>query len=58
MRWTQGKAEPLLQLRCIELNGDWDSFFIWARQGYHEQLRQRQPIKILTDRPIDLSEAA
>ncbi len=21
-RWSQGKAEPLLQLRCIELNGD------------------------------------
>jgi hypothetical protein len=58
MRWTQGKAEPLLHLRCIELNGDWDSFFTWARQGYHEQLRHRQPIKILTDRPIDLSEAA
>jgi hypothetical protein len=58
MRWTQGKAEPLLHLRCIELNGDWDSFFTWACQGYHEQLRQRQPIKILTDRPIDLSEAA
>ena len=24
MRWLQGKGEALLQLRCIEINGDWD----------------------------------
>ena len=23
MRWIKGKAEALLHLRCIELNGDW-----------------------------------
>jgi len=26
MRWTQAKAEALLHLRCIELNGDWQKY--------------------------------
>ena len=26
MRWIKEKAEALLQLRCIEVNGDWDAF--------------------------------
>ena len=27
MRWIKGRAEALLQLRCIEINGDWDYLF-------------------------------
>jgi hypothetical protein len=54
MRWTRGKAEPLLQLRCIELNGDWERFFAWASQRQHEKLRQRQRVRVLTDQPMDL----
>jgi len=26
MRWIKERAEALLQLRCIEVNGDWDKF--------------------------------
>ncbi len=26
MRWIKERAEPLLQLRCIEINGEWDAF--------------------------------
>jgi len=26
MRWIKERAEALLQLRCIELNGDWEAF--------------------------------
>ena len=26
MRWIKERAEALLQLRCIEINGDWDRF--------------------------------
>jgi hypothetical protein len=26
MRWIKGRAEALLQLRCIEVNDDWDAF--------------------------------
>jgi hypothetical protein len=29
MRWTQAKAEALLHLRCIELNGDWQKYVAW-----------------------------
>jgi hypothetical protein len=33
MRWSRERAEPLLQLRCIEINGDWDAFldFVHSR---------------------------
>jgi hypothetical protein len=58
MRWTPGKAEPLLHLRCIELNGDWDRFFAWAHERCHEQLRQRQRVRILTDQPMQVARAA
>jgi hypothetical protein len=58
MRWTQAKAEPLLHLRCIELNGDWERFCAWAHQRYHERLQNREPVKILTDQPFDLRAAA
>ena len=35
MRWLQGKGEALLQLRCLELNGDWDRFIGWV-QGQNQ----------------------
>ncbi len=58
MRWTQGKAEALLHLRCLELNGDWDRFCAWAHQRHRERLEKRQRVKILTDRPLKLEAAA
>lgn len=30
MRWIKQRAEALLQLRCIEVNGDWDSFISYV----------------------------
>jgi len=30
MRWIRERAEALLQLRCIEINGDWESFVAFA----------------------------
>jgi hypothetical protein len=32
MRWTRERAEPLLQLRCIEINGDWEAFFDYIHE--------------------------
>src|SRR3989454_9205439 len=37
--WIPERAEALLHLRCIELNGDWERFFAW---GYHRWLDQMQ----------------
>ncbi len=52
MRWIKERGEALLQLRCIEINGDWDVFLSFAhsqicrkqRQSRrHTRLRQRAP---------------
>lgn len=58
MRWLQGKGEALLQLRCIELNGDWDRFIAWVQERHRERLRQRANIRILTDQPMKLAKVA
>lgn len=31
MRWIRERAEALLQLRCIEINGDWDAFMAFVQ---------------------------
>ncbi len=38
MRWIDERAEMLLRLRCIEINGEWDRFFTWT----HTQIKQIQ----------------
>lgn len=58
MRWVQAKAEALLHLRCIELNGDWEHFFAWTCKRTQSRLRKRERVKILTDQPITLATAA
>ncbi len=37
MRWIKERAEALLQLRCIEVNGDWDAFISFV----HDRTRER-----------------
>jgi hypothetical protein len=58
MRWVKGKAEAILHLRCIEVNGLWDDFFDWCQNRWCEQLARREKVKIRTDQPINLREAA
>jgi hypothetical protein len=58
MRWTQAKAEALLHLRCIELNGDWPKFVAWFQGKTLRRLKHRPYVKVLTDRPLTLNEAA
>lgn len=36
MRWIRERAEALLQLRCIEINGQWDDFIRWAHDRMQE----------------------
>lgn len=36
-RWIPERAEALLQLRCIEVNGDWDAFMDFV----HDRMRNR-----------------
>ncbi len=55
MRWIKQRAEALLQLRCIELNGDWDDFIAFAhRQICRKQRQSRRQIRLLQDAPEPL----
>ena len=50
MRWGGG-AEPLLQLRCIELNRDWEAFTDWVSGKYQSELQSKQRVQIRTKPP-------
>jgi hypothetical protein len=58
MRWRQEKAEPLLHLRCIELNGDWPHFVAWTQKRTKRRLSGGRRVKLLTDQPVKLAKAA
>jgi hypothetical protein len=58
MRWICERAEALLHLRCIELNGTWEDFFNWAHQRWRKKLLNREAIQIRTNEPIALPDAA
>jgi hypothetical protein len=51
MRWTLQGAEPLLQLRCIELNGDWDQFVTWAADQTTAELKHGKLVKLRHQKP-------
>ena len=58
MRWRREKAEALLHLRCIELNGDWQHFFAWTQKQIRHRLEKGKRLKVLTDQPLTLAKAA
>jgi hypothetical protein len=58
MRWVVGKAEAMLRLRCIEVNGLWDDFFAWSQQQWRAQLQRKESLLIRTEQAIPLPEAA
>jgi len=37
MRWIKGRAEALLQLRCIDVNNDWESFISYVHDKTKRQ---------------------
>lgn len=44
MRWSPARAEHILQLRCVVLNGQWDDFMQHVVQQAHAVgLREQQP---------------
>lgn len=58
MRWIVENAENLLQLRCLEVNGDWEDFFHWTMRQNQHQLRRRERVQIRTKVPTTLALAA
>jgi Uncharacterised protein family (UPF0236) len=58
MRWIVENAESLLQLRCLEVNGDWADFFVWTMRQNEDQLRHHEKVQIRTKTPAPLADAA
>ena len=58
MRWVEGKAEAILHIRCLEVNGLWDDFFQWYHDRWCQQLDDKQVVQIRTDEALELPEAA
>ena len=58
MRWRQAKAEALLHLRCIELNGDWQKYVAWFQGKTLRRLKRGQRVRVLSNQPLTLAEAA
>ncbi len=55
MRWIPGRAEALLHLRCIELNGDWDHFFEWGYKHWLSRMGKNEKILVRTNEPININ---
>jgi hypothetical protein len=58
MRWIEERAEAVLLLRCIEVNGDWESFLRWSQEQRTQELERGQVVQIRSKIPIQLPSAA
>jgi len=58
MRWIPERAEALLHLRCIELNGEWDQFFDWDYERRRGWLLNEENVLIRTNEALELPKAA
>ena len=58
MRWIEGRAEAVLLLRCIEVNGDWEAFMRWSQEQRKQELERGQAVQIRSRMPTQLPEAA
>ena len=55
MRWIKERAEALLQLRCIEVNDDWDNFIAYVHDKTTRQIQQEQKnFSLKTKKPSPL----
>jgi len=55
MRWIKERAEALLQLRCIEVNGDWDAFMEFVHErSYQKALANKKThfLKAVSPSPL------
>lgn len=59
MRWIRERVEAVVQLRCIEINGQWDHFEAFVHRRMHERsLVYDQAQRLQTSTPTPLQEAA
>jgi hypothetical protein len=58
MRWLEERAEAVLLLRCIEVNGDWEAFMRWSQEQRNQELQRGKVVQIRSKTPIQLPDAA
>ena len=58
MRWIEERAEAVLLLRCIEVNGDWEPFMTWSQERRSQELQRGQVVQIRSRTPTQLPTAA
>ena len=58
MRWVEERAEAVLLLRCIEVNGDWEDFVKWGQAQRSQELNRGEVVQIRSKIPIQLPVAA
>jgi len=58
MRWIVENAQSLLQLRCLEVNSDWDDFVQWIIRENEKPLRRHEKTQIRTKPAKSLQVAA
>jgi len=51
MRWITQRAEALLQLRCIEVNGEWGAFMQWLDEHITRTTHNRSRYKLRRKTP-------
>lgn len=54
MRWIHQRAEPLLKLRCIVVNGDWDAFIRHVERRQHHDARRGDVVQLLRNTPAPI----
>ncbi len=63
MRWIRERAEAVLKLRCIEVNGEWDHFIAFVERRARHRMDHGSPVRIMQSAPnplpsLHLQEAA
>jgi hypothetical protein len=59
MRWIRERVEAIVQLRCIEINGDWESFmqFVYSRM-WAKSLVDHAAARLQSNTPAPLPDVA
>jgi hypothetical protein len=58
MRWIEERAEAILLLRCIEVNGDWEDFMRRSQEQRSQELDRGQVVQIRSKTSTQLPRAA
>ncbi len=54
MRWIRERAEAVLQLRCIEVNGQWRDFVLFVERRTRDNLARGAPVRVMRNEPKPL----